>query len=130
MEDRLRSLFNAITEIQALDSSSVQAFSLSLMFRGLLQEREALNAAELAAACDFVQFILDKRAASKSQLFQDLLVLFVLNEKRGGYFIEAGAADGIGLSNSYLLETGYGWTGIAAEPARSWRDKLTAHRKC
>ena len=41
---------------------------------------------------------------------------------RGGFFVEFGATNGIDLSNSYLLQSKYYWTGILAEPARCWRD--------
>ena len=65
---------------------------------------------------------------SKSQLRQDLFVLSEANYKRGGYFVEFGAADGIDLSNTYLLETDFSWSGILAEPARVWKKKLQANR--
>ena len=53
---------------------------------------------------------------SYSQLGQDLEVLRVYNNKRNGVFIEIGASDGIELSNTYLLETKYEWTGVCVEP--------------
>lgn len=67
---------------------------------------------------------------SKSQFFQDLFVLSETNNKRGGFFVEFGATDGITGSNSYLLEKKYGWNGILAEPARCWRDSLKNNRSC
>jgi len=39
----------------------------------------------------------------------------VFNEKRGGYFLDLGAHDGISISNTYLLERKYHWTGICVE---------------
>jgi len=45
-------------------------------------------------------------ANSKSQLRQDLFVLSQLGFKRGGFFVEFGATNGIDLSNSYLLDKG------------------------
>lgn len=65
---------------------------------------------------------------SKSQLHQDLFVLAELGFKRGGYFVEFGATNGVDLSNSYLLEKKFGWNGILAEPARCWHSALQVNR--
>jgi FkbM family methyltransferase len=61
---------------------------------------------------------------------QDLFALSVLNDKRNGYFVDFGAGDGVTLSNSYMLETEFGWTGIVAEPCRTYAPKLAANRRC
>jgi FkbM family methyltransferase len=79
---------------------------------------------------DFLRYAAANAHRSNSQLFQDLFVLHTLGEKRGGYFVEFGAADGVFLSNTLLLERDYGWSGIAAEPSARWRDALKANRKC
>jgi FkbM family methyltransferase len=42
--------------------------------------------------------------------------------------VEFGATNGVDLSNTYLLETKFGWTGILAEPAKVWHDALKANR--
>lgn len=65
-----------------------------------------------------------------SQLGQDLLVAWVLNEKQNGYFVDFGATDGVGLSNTYLLEKNYGWNGIACEPGHSYQEDLHVNRNC
>ena len=65
---------------------------------------------------------------SKSQIYQDVFALFQSNFKRGGYFVEFGAADGITLSNTYLLEKYYGWNGILAEPAKIYCHDLKLNR--
>ena len=65
---------------------------------------------------------------SKSQLSQDLFALAELAFKREGYFVEFGATDGVSLSNTYLLETHFDWTGILAEPARAWHEALLKNR--
>lgn len=67
-------------------------------------------------------------AKSKSQLRQDLFVLSELGFKRNGFFVEFGATNGVDLSNSYLLEKEYGWSGILAEPAKIWHDELFQNR--
>jgi hypothetical protein len=33
------------------------------------------------------------------------------NTKKGGFFVEAGAYDGVVVSNTLLMEVEYGWTG-------------------
>jgi FkbM family methyltransferase len=67
---------------------------------------------------------------SKSQLRQDLFVLSHLKFKRGGFFVEFGATNGVDLSNTYILEKYFGWTGILAEPARCRHSDLFRNRKC
>jgi FkbM family methyltransferase len=67
---------------------------------------------------------------TKAQLFQDAFVLSVTGELKNGFFVEFGAMNGIAMSNSYLLETAYGWSGIVAEPARCWHPALQQNRKC
>ena len=61
---------------------------------------------------------------SRAQLKQDIFVLLETGFKRDGYFVEFGATNGVDLSNSWLLEKAFGWTGILAEPARIWHDDL------
>ena len=65
---------------------------------------------------------------SYSQLKQDLLVSWILNEKTNGYFVEFGATDGVYLSNTYLFEKNYGWNGILCEPARVYHEALRNNR--
>ncbi len=65
---------------------------------------------------------------SYSQFGQDLAVLRECNNKRNGYFIEAGASDGICLSNTYLLEKEFGWKGICVEPIPAVFSELVKNR--
>jgi FkbM family methyltransferase len=67
---------------------------------------------------------------SKSETGQDLFVLEQLNFKKGGYFVEFGATNGIDISNTYLLEKEFGWHGILAEPAKYWHSFLKKNRNC
>ncbi len=64
----------------------------------------------------------------KSQLGQDIFCLLTNSYKRGGFFVEFGATNGVDLSNTYLLEKKFNWTGILAEPAAIWHDDLKRHR--
>jgi FkbM family methyltransferase len=65
---------------------------------------------------------------SKSQIRQDLFVLCQSKYKKGGYFVEFGAANGIHNSNTFLLETKFSWKGILVEPAAVWRNSLYENR--
>ena len=70
------------------------------------------------------------RRKSTAQLGQDLWALERHNFKRGGYFVEFGATDGILLSNTYLLEQHFGWGGVCAEPNPEFFSKLRDNRQC
>jgi hypothetical protein len=106
---------------------------------GLTSTAELERLARRAAMGDDLDFLLSlpsESAAealkvlsqSRSQIRQDLFVLATLGFKRDGYFVEFGATDGVELSNTHLLEKGFGWRGILAEPARCWHDALRANR--
>ena len=68
--------------------------------------------------------------SSKSQICQDWFVLESLNYKKNGYFVEVGAASGIELSNTFLLEKKYNWDGILSEPSPGWKESLEVNRSC
>ena len=67
---------------------------------------------------------------SHSQINQDVFVLSQLNGFSSGFFVEFGATDGVGLSNTFQLEKVFGWTGILVEPGRNWKEALTVNRSC
>jgi FkbM family methyltransferase len=70
-----------------------------------------------------------KSTETYSQLGQDIFALFCLGNKPG-YFVEFGACDGVILSNTFLLETYYGWNGILLEPSPRYYNVLKQKRNC
>jgi FkbM family methyltransferase len=69
------------------------------------------------------------RPSSCAQLCQDLWVLWETGGKREGFFVEFGATNGRDKSNTCLLEEGYGWNGILAEPFTRWHAELAQNRR-
>ena len=69
---------------------------------------------------------------SRSQCLQDAFAILELKAwkyREPGFFVEFGATDGVALSNTYLLEKCFGFTGILAEPAKIWHKALEGNRK-
>lgn len=71
---------------------------------------------------------LDVAIKSTAQLFQDIFAISRFADMTPGFFIEAGATDGIFLSNTYLLESEMNWTGVLVEPGQSWWSSLELNR--
>ncbi len=66
-----------------------------------------------------------------SQAGQDFWVYSeAFNEMRNGYFVDIGAADGVNLSNTFLLERRYGWRGICVEANPEFFERLRRWRRC
>lgn len=63
-----------------------------------------------------------------SQNYQDIWALYESGFAKNGLFVEFGATNGIGGSNTYLLEKEFGWTGVLAEPIPHHEAILRANR--
>lgn len=109
----------------------VVAFEASLIDRLVLHllDRQKAGDSTSQEALSFYGFCQRNLQWSHSQILQDLWVLYMLGEKRDGFFVEFGACDGIVMSNTKLLEDAYGWTGILAEPNPVWHAALARNRK-
>lgn len=100
---------------------------VNLQKRALDRSREDLEFVR-AFSPENYEWMIPLLSKSKSQFRQDLFVLAETESMRGGYFVEFGATNGINLSNSYLLEKEFKWTGILAEPAKVWEKQLIENR--
>ena len=67
---------------------------------------------------------------TESQFYQDIIGLLIAKGRRGGFFVEFGACDGVRISNTFVLEKEFGWSGILAEPGREWHADLKKNRAC
>ncbi|XP_047485923.1 uncharacterized protein LOC125037005 [Penaeus chinensis] len=57
-------------------------------------------------------------------------IMQMMDGKRGGFFLEAGALDGYYQSNTFFLERDLGWTGLLVEPNPVFFEALLArHRR-
>ena len=77
---------------------------------------------------NFYSYLIKNTKVSKSQLYQDLFVLYELKEKTNGIFLEYGATNGVDLSNTYLLENKFNWKGVLSEPSNKWHLNLKKNR--
>lgn len=66
---------------------------------------------------------------SCSQAAQDLFVLCALTGKANGTFLEIGASDGKSLSNTYLLEKKFNWSGLSMDLSLGSRVSHLRHRR-
>jgi len=64
------------------------------------------------------------------QYHQDRFVAELFDQKRGGFFVDIGANDGVSFSNTYYFENFLGWSGIAFEPHPIVYRQLSASRTC
>jgi hypothetical protein len=63
-----------------------------------------------------------------SQAGQDDFVIQTLNQKTGGVYVEIGAYHSTDISNTYLLEKDYGWTGVSFELEPDRVEEFNANR--
>lgn len=66
---------------------------------------------------------------SYSQHQQELFALEHHQFKRDGFFLEIGVGNGKEYSNTYLLETYFGWNGILCEPNPVYADAIRTNRR-
>jgi FkbM family methyltransferase len=70
-----------------------------------------------------------RRSLWVSQAGQDFWVAGeVFNGKRGGFFLDIGAHDGVSISNTFILEKRLGWKGICVE-GNPWTFELLVGKR-
>ncbi|RWN60800.1 MAG: FkbM family methyltransferase [Mesorhizobium sp.] len=92
---------------------------------------QLIAAAQFAAALgpEDAETVKQLLPRAEGQLLQDVFCLLANKEKREGYFVEVGVGAGRKISNTYLLETGFGWNGILVEPNVSSHESIRAERR-
>lgn len=118
----LETLYRKQSEYDLVQSNLATALNNQVLILELVK----IGAIEPAHHQDLVKVL----KSSKSQLRQEVFCLIQNNWKRGGYFVEFGALDGISDSNTLALENVFNWTGILAEPNVNFARGLQTNRKC
>lgn len=75
-----------------------------------------------------LSIILKNIEYSKSSDNQDIFVSINTKFKKGGFFVEFGAGDGINLSNTFFLEKVLNWKGVLCEPSLEYFKKLKKNK--
>jgi len=114
------------TEIELLSHE----LSLAQQRRQLFSDRPPNGSAPSNIGPSNPNWVEDIKYLSFSQIGQDLWVLEQTGYKRNGYFVEFGATDGVLLSNTYLLENKFAWSGVCIEPNPKLFEKLKLNRTC
>jgi len=129
-----RGLEQTVQQVSATDARLIILKSemevLQSELRLAMQRGQVSAGNQLAAVAAPKEFKTALKERAVSQLGQDLWVLERSQFKRGGYFVEFGATDGVMLSNTWLLETEFDWTGICAEPNPAFLEQLRRNRRC
>lgn len=71
----------------------------------------------------------DSFDSNYSQAGQDLFVLMSLNGKKNGYFLDLGCHHPTLISNTYLLETKFGWDGVCMDIDGGFISQFSGVRK-
>jgi hypothetical protein len=66
---------------------------------------------------------------SQDGVRQDEIVSALFRRKRGGYFVDLAANDAVFYSNTFALETSFGWKGLCIEPSNVYWPSLS-YRRC
>ena len=71
----------------------------------------------------------NEKGPTFSQVGQDQFVLEMLNKKKNGIYVEIGAYHSRDISNTYLLERDYDWTGVSFEIVQDRVNEFNKNRK-
>jgi hypothetical protein len=94
--------------------------------QGRLTVDTPLNSPEVAS---FLGFLFANWSIDNGQMFQDLYVLWKLQNKTNGTFVEIGTAWPSGLNNTWFLESRKNWKGVLVEPNPKFHTAIRAERK-
>ncbi len=98
------------------------------IYRNLKNSLELVTKVPISQQNIFQDLFFKNFQYSRAQILQDVFVLAVLGSKENGYFVEAGASDGLDCSNTYLLEKKFGWNGLLIEPSKMSFESIQTNR--
>lgn len=128
IRDNTIQMVRILTNIVGIDIHKKD--SLKFLIQKLSESKSFnLDLLRLLPRIDSIELV-DFLQTSKSQNSQDFFALLVNNFKSNGLFIEIGATNGVAMSNTYLLEKKFNWTGLLVEPAKIWHKDLFTNRNC
>ena len=130
IKDILKSCINSFLKLIGLRIISNKFYDQSINNKELVRHLQVLpHIKKLENVNEYIKNI-PFSMSQTNRVPMDLFVLQYLNFKKKGYFVEFGAANGKYLSNTYLMEKNFLWTGILCEPAKNFQQELKKNRNC
>lgn len=108
------------------DLATILAFSPPITAKAIVLSRRGKPGPLLVQAIGVDGDVL--ALPSLAQIAQDQWVIAMLKGKRAGSFVEFGSTDGVELSNTFALESMFGWSGVCVEPNPAYFEKLVTNR--
>jgi FkbM family methyltransferase len=130
LKNFLKFLINYFLNLTGTRLISKEFYNLSVLNKELVQSLEVIPVIKkLESVNKYINF-LGKSQSQRGRVPMDLFVLQYLDFKSDGFFIEFGAGNGKYLSNTYLMEKDFNWSGILCEPVKGFMSDIEKNRSC
>lgn len=124
-----KSLFKELVKLPDLDGGHYQAVFENLKFYKEFENSIVPYHSDMWTKLKYQFEGSTSIVENYSEAFQDMFVLSMLDGKRNGTYLELGSGDPFKGSNTVLLETKFGWTGLSLDTDVEYVKSFSEKRK-